>query len=342
MKALLLGNLGTKAMALLLAIITWAYLYLQGVGAEDNIVLEFVPETLDPEVYASVTYRTDKGETLVPGQKVHVRATGPKADVRNHALRLEKTFKVEVPLKAKDLSEPQGTHTVTLNRSHFTIPGDNISVEPLFGDQVRVHYVQFRRKSLELVASQFDTQGVVKTGFRVESITPSKPSILANVPADIFDQVSRVRIQPVPVEGKDDAFPPLGDWEIEEAALKRNIRPLEKFRVDVKIVPTPSRRSTTVDLRVNATPEVLKKVKLETPSIKIELQGPDDLLKEAPDSAFRPFVLVSDADVATPGPKLIKEAALGCHIDPKYAGRIRVVLMPDERPENREVKITVQ
>ncbi len=342
MKALLLGNLGTKAMALLLAIITWSYLYLQGVGAEDNIVLEFVPEELDPEVYASVTYRTDGGETLVPGQKLYVRATGPKADVRNHALRLEKTFKVEIPLKAKDLSDPQGTHTVALNRNHFTIPGDNISVEPLFGSQIRVHYVQFRRKSLELVASQFDTQGVVKDGFKVESITPSKPSILANVPADIFDQVSRVRIRPVPVEGKDDTIQQPGDWQIEEAALKRNIRPLDTFQVNVKIVPTPSRRTITVELHENSAPALKTKFTLDTKNIKIELQGPEVLLKEAPDTAFRPYVLVTDADVATPGPKLIKEAGLGCHIDPKYQGKIRVVLMPDERPENREVKITVQ
>jgi hypothetical protein len=51
---------------------------------------------------------------------------------------------------------------------------------------------------------------------------------------------------------------------------------------------------------------------------------------------------VTEADVATPGPKIIKEAGLGCDIDLKYQGKIRVVLMPDEKPENREVKITVQ
>jgi hypothetical protein len=40
------------------------------------------------------------------------------------------------------------------------------------------------------------------------------------------------------------------------------------------------------------------------------------------------------------GPKNIGE--MGCHIlDPKYQGKIEIVLMPAEKPENRQVKIKV-
>jgi hypothetical protein len=337
-RTLLLGNLGTKAMALLLAVLTWSYLYTQGVGTKD-IEFEFLPAPLDPEVFASVTYSAG-GRTLAPGAQVTVRVTGPKFDVGNHALRTHKFFKVDVRVDAKDLPQPQGTYTVSLTRDNYTIPGQDISFEPLFGSQIKVDYVRYREKPLELVATPFDTQGRPKVGFKIESITPIPPKVLAWVPADIADQVDRVRIRPVPVEDKEVSF--TADGDIEPAARARNIKPRDAFRVDVKIVSTPSTRAFTADLLVNATPEVLRKVKLETPSVKIQLQGPEDLLREAPDAAFRPYVLVTAGDVATPGPKLIKEAALGCHIDAKYQGKIRVVLMPDDRPENREVKITVQ
>lgn len=339
MKALLLGNLGTKAMALLLAIITWSYLYTQGVGTRD-IEFEFLPAPLDPEVFASVTYSAD-GKVLAPGAQVTVRVTGPKFEIGQHALRTHKFFKVGISVDAKDLSQPQGTHTVSLTRDNFSIPGDNITFEPLFGSQVKVEYVQYQEKVLELVATPFDTQARPKVGFKVESITPSVPRIRAKVPADIAEQTTRVKIKPVPVEDKELSFE-LREWQIHPAEKARNVKPLDVFHVDVRIVSTPSTRTITADLRLNSTPEVLKRVKLETPSIKIKLEGPEDLLREAPDTAFKPYVLVTEADVATPGPKLIKEAGLSCHVDPKYQGKIRAVLMPDERPENREVKITVQ
>jgi len=337
-KTLILENLGTKAMALLLAILTWSYLYTQGVGSKD-IQFEFLPAPLDPEVFASVTYSVD-GRPLAPGDAFPVRVAGPKGDVNNHSLRTPKYFKVAVGAEAKDLTEAQGSHAVTLTRDSFAIVGENIDCEPLLGSQIMIQYVKFREKPLELVATPFDTQGRPKVGFKVESITPSVPRIRAKVPADIADQVDRVRIRPVPVEEKELSF--VLEWEIEAAAKARNIRPLESFRVDVRIVATPFTRSFHPDLHLNAPPKVAQRVTLETSSIKIELQGPEDIVRAAPDTAFRPYVLVSEADVATPGPKLIKEAGLGCHIDPAYQGKVRVVLMPDDPPQNREVKITVK
>jgi hypothetical protein len=76
--------------------------------------------------------------------------------------------------------------------------------------------------------------------------------------------------------------------------------------------------------------------------VTAELQGPRELIEAASEAAFAAYVVVTDADLATPGPKNINLPSLGCHVlDPKFAGKVSVHLMPDVTPENRQVKITV-
>ena len=72
----------------------------------------------------------------------------------------------------------------------------------------------------------------------------------------------------------------------------------------------------------------------------IELRGPEDLVQAAAQvpAVFVPYVVVTDKDLEPPGPKNISEH--GCHIlDPKFQGKLEVVIMPDEKPENRQAKI---
>ncbi len=51
-------------------------------------------------------------------------------------------------------------------------------------------------------------------------------------------------------------------------------------------------------------------------------------------------MVVTDTDMAPEGPKTVSQ--LGCYIlDPKFRDQLAVILMPDEKPENRQVKIKV-
>ena len=81
MKRLLLDNLATKAMALFLALLTWAYLFTQGLS-DEKIVVEFHPPELDPKVFASVTYWVSEDQELKPNGEFEVEISGPKADVK--------------------------------------------------------------------------------------------------------------------------------------------------------------------------------------------------------------------------------------------------------------------
>lgn len=331
------NNAITMAMALFLAAVTWTYLYTQGIGPED-LVIEFAPKPLDADVFASVQYRDGANEPLSPGGTFKVRISGPKGDVRSLALRPPRTFRCELSVDPKDLSESRGTLTLRLDRNQFTIPGD-IQVQPLLpSDRLTVHYVRYVERTLELAASRFDYEGRPRSGFRVDSITTSVPRIKCRVPADRADELRQIRLRPVNVEEKQEAF--AIEWEISNADKQQNVRPLEPFRVEVRIVPDVVPRRITVDLALSGRPEVLRRVELETKSIVLELQGPADLVKDAPETAFAPYVVVVERDVQTPGPQNLTE--LGCHIlDPRYRA-FTVVPMADVPLPNRAVKVRVK
>ena len=339
MKQYVLGNLGTFAMALLLALVTWTYLFTQGIGPGE-VVVEFQPTPLDPEVFASVEYRTASGETLAPGGTFKVRVDGPKGDVRSIELRPPRTFRCELAVDPKDLSEDNGTLKLTLDRSHFTIPeAGNMRIQPLLpnGAQITVHYVKFVERTVELAASRFDVEGSPLRGFRVESVTPSIPRLKCRVPADRADDIRQVRIRSVPVAGKQESF--TLEWEISASDRQRRVKPVETFRVEVRIVPDVVPRRITVDLGMSGKPDVLRRVELETKSILLEIQGPEELVKEAPESVFAPFVVVTERDVQTSGPQNLSE--IGCHVlDSKYRG-FTIIPMADAPPANRTVKIKV-
>ena len=110
----------------------------------------------------------------------------------------------------------------------------------------------------------------------------------------------------------------------------------------MKIALRPASKQIHADVHVSARPDYLKRIELETRSVMIELRGPDDLVQEAAKqpAAFIPYVVVTDKDMEPQGPKNIAE--MGCHIlDPKYQGKIEVVLMADVKPENRQVKVKI-
>ncbi|HXG61265.1 MAG TPA: hypothetical protein VNO22_07825 [Planctomycetota bacterium] len=333
-KKIFLENLTTKAMALFLAVLTWVYLFTQSNGPGE-IEVQFWPN-LDMKDFASVSYR-DGDRELVPGGSLRIRVVGPKGDVRTLSLR-PMIFRCDFRIDPKELTGLKGTYKISLIRENFNLPA-NFSIEPL--PQIAVHYTKYVEKELELVADLRHYQGQPRPGYQVESITTLPRRIRAKVPADL-ENLERVDIRRVDVTGRFESFS-VERWELDPAALEARLQPVESFRVEVKIVPQPARRRFTVDLHVAARPHELHRVELDTPrAVLIEVQGPQELLRDVSESAFFAYVVVTEKDLESVGPRNIKESGLGCHIlDPRLQGRVTVVFMPDERPENREVKIKI-
>lgn len=336
MKRLFLENLATKGMALLLAVLTWVYLFTQGNGAEP-IEVEFQPPTLDRQVFASVVYRDSAGKVLEPGGPLPVLISGPRGDVKSLALRPPLTFPCKFPVDPKLLNAPLGTIPLSLDHAYFGLPSQ-IQVKPRPSNQITLEYVKYLDREVELETPAWE--GDPREGFKVDSVTVLPARIRARVPADAsLKPDEKVPVRRVPVAGRFESFP-MEKWELEPGS---RIIPLTRFDAQVKIVavPGPPRR-LTLDLHLATREENKARVKLDTKTLTVDLQGPKELIADAPESAFVAYVVVTDADVATPGPKNVNLPAVGCHIlDPKLLGKVTVVLMPELTPENRQVKITV-
>jgi len=321
-------------MALFLSFLTWFYLFTQGNGPAE-IDVQFLPK-IDSKDFASVTWQDAEGRELSPEGSLHVRVLGPKVDVNSLRLR-PNDFTCKLSVNPKELAGSRGIFRRPLVREDFNLP-PNIVVDPL--PVVAIGYVRFDERTIELTADRTSFEGTLRRGYEIESITPTPRRIKARVPADRIG-VDKVGIRSVPIEGRTESFALTG-WFLSDLANDLKIQPLEPFTVDVKIALRPATKRIPVELHVSARPDYLKRIELEPQTVTIELRGPDDVVQEAAQhpAAFIAYILVSDKDMEPAGPKNISE--LGCHIlDPKYQGKIEVVLMPTEKPENRQVKVKI-
>lgn len=333
MKKLLFGNLSTKFMALFLAALTWMYLFTQDTD-QNNLDILFMPR-IDTRDFASVSFATseEKPRPLTPGQLFNVRVTGPKGDVK--ALR-PRTFKCEPLIDPEKLNakEGHGEYSIGLDRKDFDLP-DKFSVDPLLRSTIRLRYVKFVTRKIRIFATSGRYEGYPAPGHKVVAITPVPAEIEAKVPADRPEPIEAA-IRYVQLDGNQSSFTVPG--ELEDPLIK----PVRAFEVRVDIQAEPKTARLTLDLSLNARPEHLKRITLMEKSIVIELQGPEELVREAEKrpAVFQPYVTVTDTDMEPAGERSL--GSLGCHVlDPKYKDKIAIVLKPDDKPENRQVKIKV-
>jgi hypothetical protein len=329
-----LTNFTTMMMALFLSILTWFYLFTQGNGPA-TISVQFLPK-LDMKNFASVTWETE-GQELSPERSLNIRVVGPKGDVNSLRLR-PNIFTCEFNVNPGDLAGARGAFRRQLIREDFNPLPHNIIVDPL--PVITIRYVKYDERTIELIADRTTYEGNLRPGYEIESITPTPRRIRALVPSD-KPGIDKVGIRSVPIEGKTDSFTLTG-WYLSGLANEAKIQPLDPFTVEVKIALRPASRQIHADLHVSARSDHLKRIELDRRTMDIELRGPEDLVQEAAQNpaVFIAYIVVTDKDMEPKGPKNISE--MGCHIlEPKYQGKIQVVLMPAEKPENRQVKITV-
>jgi len=330
-KRYLTANFATMLMAFFLALLTWIYLFTQGNGYSETEV-QFLPR-VDAKELASVQYEDEQGRELYPERALRIRVLGPKVDIAN--LR-PNDYTCEFRIDAKDFKGTQGVFRRSLTRADFNLR-TSISVDPL--PSVTVRYVRYEERTLELQADRNSYEGSLRPGYEIESITPIPHRIRARVPAD-RPGVDKIWIRNVPVEGKTESFSIPG-WSLSTLASDLKIQPLEPFAVDVKMALRPATKQFPADLLVSAKPDALKRIDLQTRTVTIEIRGPEELVQEAAQrqAMFVPYIVVTDKDME-PGTKNISE--FGCHIlEPRFQGKVEVVLMPDVKPENRQAKITV-
>jgi hypothetical protein len=321
-------------MAFFLAVLTWTYLFMQGNGPAE-IEVQFLPR-IDGAEFASATWSGPGGVELPEGGALKVRVLGPKADVRTLALR-PKVFACSVRIEEKDLAGAQGTYARSLEREDFNLPAAFV-VDPL--PRLTLRFVRFEEREVELGVTPYSFEGTPRQGFEVESVTTVPRRVKVKAPADVRD-LERVPIRRVPVSGRSESFSvPL--WQLDPPPGLRIVA-LEPFAAEVKIALRPAVRQVKSELHVLARPEHLPRIQLETRQVVLELRGPEQVVEEAAarPGIFFPYVVVTEKDLESTGPKFIAE--LGCHIlDPPFLGRLTVVVMADAQPAARQAKVLIR
>lgn len=328
MKEPLVRHVATMGMALALAFLTWIYLVTQSNGQAD-IEVEFVPKITAPDL-AWIRFTNARENEITAGSWIPIRVSGPKGDVRSLRRR---AFKCDLLLEPQDLSAATDTLTVQLDRSNFDLPEKfNIESLPM---RLTVHYAKYVvKEDLEIEAGLQHITGEPKAGYQVKSVTASPSKIRARVPAD--RTVGRVAIQKISVEGRLQDLIVIPDAPLADPA----IQPLDRYKVEIVMVPTNARR-IPVAVKKASDPEFINRFELEDKSITVELRGPEEVLRNVPESAIFVAAVVTEKDLDTPGPRNITE--MFCHllVDPKIRSQLTVELMPDTQPQNRSIRIKV-
>lgn len=330
MREIFFGNFSTKVMALFLAVLTWVYLYTQE-NSKAPIQVVFRPD-LDEGDFAAVEYADASGAPLVPGGYLTVQVTGPQGEI--HSLR-QRFFVCQFKIDPQELKQLHGMYALTLKRDNFDLP-KKFDVDPV---RIHVRYAKYVEKTVELVTGKNPCEGEPLAGYAVKSVTPYPQRIQALVPAD-RPELLKVPVQKVRVEGTSKSFT-VQKAEVDRSdPAFRSVKPLQDFSVFVEIGTGLKSRRLTLDLKVAASPEFLKRIELETRTVTVELRGREDLLRDAPETAFAAFIEVTEKDMNPPGVKSLTSLH-GAVLDPRYQGQVTAVLMPDEKPEDRKVTVKI-
>ncbi len=334
MKEAFFEKLGTWAMALFLALLTWLYLFTQDQDTR-SFDAQFDPPSLDAKEFAQVRYLQGERE-LSRGSSISIEITGPRADVEALAQR---SLRCRPRFDPLSLKENQTTITLELEHKDFDLPSHFI-LKTLPTPEITVEYSRYKKKVVKLVTGPEYHIGSPSSGFEIRSIAAYPSEVLVRIPASLHEETTSVPIRKIPVHARSESFWH-HDWSIEDtppAGGGARIILLERFSVYVGIGPAETSRKTTVPVHLSAPSG--HDVELLTKDIEIRLWGPEQMLKDAPDSAFWVTAIVTEDKLQTPGQKNI--TALECAIlDPRFRGVIRVELMPEVKPENREVIINV-
>jgi YbbR domain-containing protein len=219
-------NLGSKAIAVLTAVILWG-------GVLSSQEVEDLKE-LPLEV-------TSSGETMIASdlpEKVTFRISGPQAFLR--AIRSRRDEPIRISLTA---SKP-GLTTVKFSRDniHLPIGVKLLSTQP---PSVTIRLDAVRRKEVPV---RVESKGFPATGYRVKSVTAEPSFVKVRGPESQLESLEFVQAQPVDVTGASGALEKEASLE-----LTRNHLVLEGAppRIRVELEPLSANfKIKNVDIRV--------------------------------------------------------------------------------------------
>lgn len=265
-RSLFLDNLGTKLMALILALLLWIYLYKESTDS-DEFEAVFEPKILETGL-ASWQALTSDGVAI--RGKISIKLTGPKGDLRGlskKGIRCEPTFDRSL------FPEHTGSFSRDLTVDDLYLPdGFHVVYRP--SARITVKYVKYVTVKLKVVLPDPPCTGSPAPDFAFRSakiLDPpeSDPRVDVRMPADRMD-IKQIRLKPVSLNNSSRPFEVAGEADLADDAV-RLLRPV---RVDVRIEPETATLRITLPLSLAGDTAVTSRLELLTRQIAVDVAGP--------------------------------------------------------------------
>lgn len=306
-------HLGKKAIAILLAVITW-WTINELTSHED--VLNDVPLVIQLDEGWAVQERS--------AVDVNVLVRGSQNDIR---LVDRDRVKVVVDLKGRDMED-----TLFVELTPAMVEGPK-SVRPVLVDPSEIR-LELDREKAKQVPVTADILGQPPEGFEVEQVESIPPLVTLQGPERRIDGVEEVRTGPIELEGRLRSFAVNRDLMPPSDVWSAHLQP-PQVRVEVTIVERSMRRDFT-DVPVNAllSPGEAGSVRFFPSTVTVALKGRADAVTNLTLAAIKPFADCSamepgsrrDVPVQVPTPSGVDILA----IDPP---RVRADMMLGEETE---------
>ncbi len=324
--------LGTIAMALLLAVLTWVWLY------SESTVSRPLDFELKPQIsieLADIKYeiRMDRGQTVpVVDGRIRVEISGPRLIVDSQ----RSAFPCAPRIDDSDFSANQGAVPVRLKIEDFPIP-PTVTIKQL--PTLVIHYVKYIEKNVAIAASPSDVEGDLPAGYRVTAVRARPATVALRVPANLLESFpTALPIERVRTAGRTSSFEAGGSLQ-----LPTGVRETQGFVLDVTIEKVPVLWTVGgVELSIAGRDEVVRRLKLRGPrAIQVTLQGPAELEKNVTAADLFAYVRVRPDQDLKISPIALTE--FGCEIvNPRFRESVQVVtVMSDVEPKNRQAEVDV-
>ena len=334
-KRFYLDNLGTKLMALVLALLLWIYLYNESTDSDEfHVVLD--PAIEKVESLARFELFASDGQPL--GNRIRVKVTGPKGALGalpKEAIRCKPFFSGTL------FKEPQGSISRELSLSDLNLP-PGFRVVFLPSPQVTIQYVRFVTVKVPVVLRDPKFEGTCIPGFRVESVLVDPTEVEIRFPAD--RKILEAPLKRISVQHRADSFEQPGVLDLPEEWS--TMRTSVTVKVKIQRHGGTKERFTNVPLvLVHSNPKLLSRLELVDKTITVEVEGSDlavQAIKSTHTTDLFAFVMVDlSADDIAKGGKY-PQSRIHCHVlNDQIGGQLTVTVMPDIQPENRTVNVKV-
>jgi len=278
---LITANLGTKLMALLMALFTWFYINQEYTERTDLLEIPLKLEV--PEGVISQTEDLSKGG---PIGSVKVSLEGPRGILQDIKTNIICRHKVV----AGNLNDQPIPQIEEIKPSDFNLP-NSINVRIINPSKIKVWLMREMEKNLRLDAEKCSAGGPAK-GYRIVEIKAEPSEILVRGPKYILQNRQSIPCAPVDISGATKSFSRAG--KIAETIDNMPVSTNDSFRLMVTVDEGLVETTVKTNINILFPPDFAYQVKAKPQEIEVKLKGPAESLKALKKTDFNVFVNVAN------------------------------------------------